>query len=152
MKRANLAAAVALLGLAGLILFEARKLNFGTLRLPHTGFFPKILVGLLLLLALSCLAQTLREKTAPARSEKIPSEGWFRIGATLVTLLAFALALEWLGFLLSTFLLMLLLLRAIEALPWSKVIFVALLTTLLSYGVFSWLLGVPLPGGVFGLN
>jgi putative tricarboxylic transport membrane protein len=151
MKRANLAAAIGLLLLAGFIFFESRKLSFGTFRVPHTGFYPKILTGLLLLLTLSCLVQTLRDKTIERPTEQIPAEGWFRIGATLATLIGFALVLEWLGFLLSTFVLMILLLRAIEAPKWSKVIVVALVTAALSYGLFGWLLGVPLPAGVLGI-
>jgi putative tricarboxylic transport membrane protein len=151
MKRADLVAAIGLLVLAGFIMFESRGLSFGTFRVPHTGFFPKILVGLLLLLSLSCLAQTLRDKVIQSRAEKIPVEGWFRIGATLATLVGFAAVLEWLGFLLSTFLLMVLLLRAIEAPKWSKVIIVALVTAFISYAIFAWLLGVPLPAGVVGI-
>jgi putative tricarboxylic transport membrane protein len=151
MKRANLAAAIGMLLLAGFILFESRALSFGNFRMPHTGFYPKILVGLLLLLSLSCLVQTLRGAETKRPAEKIPAEGWFRIGATLATLVGFALLLEWLGFLLSTFLLMVLLLRAIEAPKWSKVIVVALVTAAVSYGIFSWLLGVPLPAGVLGI-
>jgi putative tricarboxylic transport membrane protein len=150
MKRANVAAAAALMGLAGLLLFESRKLSFGTLRLPHTGFFPKILLGLLLLLSLICFWQALRGEIAELRTERISVEGWFRIGATLVTLLGFAIMLEGLGFSLSTFLLMVLLLRAVEAPPWSRVVIVALLTTAVCYVIFAWLLGVPLPAGVLG--
>ena len=151
MKHANLAAAIGLLLLAGFIFFESRQLSFGTFRVPHTGFYPKILAGLLLLLALVCLAQTLCDQTVGRPTERIPAEGWFRIGATLATLVGYALVLEWLGFLLSTFVLMVLLLRAIEAPNWSKVIVVALVTAVLSYGLFGWLLGVPLPAGVLGI-
>ena len=150
MKRVELVAVIGLLLLVGFISFESRQLSFGTFRVPHTGFFPKILVGLLLLLSLTCLAQTLRAKEPDRRAEKIPAEGWIRIGATLATLVGFALVLEWLGFLLSTFLLMVLLLRAIEAPKWSKVVIVALTTALASYILFAWLLGVPLPAGVLG--
>ena len=75
----------------------------------------------------------------------------FRIGATLATMIGFALVLERLGFLLATFILMVLLLRAIDAPRWSKVIIVSLVTSLLSYGLFAWLLGVPLPAGVLGI-
>ena len=120
MKRINVAAVSGLLLLAGFIFFESRRLSFGTFRVPHTGFYPKILTGLLLLLALACLVQTLRDKTMQSVAEQIPAEGWVRIGATLATLIGFALVLEWLGFLLSTFFLMILLLRAIEAPKWSR--------------------------------
>jgi putative tricarboxylic transport membrane protein len=70
---------------------------------------------------------------------------------TLAALAGFALVLERLGFLLTTFLLMVLLLRAIEAQRWPKVIVVALATALISYAIFAWLLGVPLPPGVLGI-
>lgn len=151
MKRANLAAAVGLVLLAGFMWFESRRLSFGTFRVPHTGFYPKILIGLLLLLALACLAQTWRDQTMERPVERIPAEGWIRIGATLATLIGFALVLEWLGFLLSTFILMVLLLRAVEAPKWSRVIVVSLVTAALAYGLFGWLLGVPLPAGVLGI-
>lgn len=151
MRRANITVALALASVSIFLLFEAGRFNFGTLRVPQTGFFPKTLVTLLLLLSLVLLVQALRDKAIERRAGKIPAEGWFRIGATLATLVGFALVLEWLGFLLSTFLLMVLLLRAIEAPQWSKVIVVALVTALVSYGIFAWLLGVPLPAGVLGI-
>ena len=61
---------------------------------------------------------------------------------TLAMLAAFGLVLERVGFLLATFLLMVILLRAIEAQDWRKVIAVALATALISYGLFGRLLVV----------
>jgi putative tricarboxylic transport membrane protein len=151
MKRLDLIAAAGLAGLAGYILFESRKLAFGSLRVPQTGFFPRALGILLVLLALGELLRALRHSEAVFSMEKIAGEGWIRIGATLATMLGFALVLEWLGFLLATFLLMVLLLRAIEAPRWPKVFVVALVTALLSYGLFAYLLGVPLPAGILGI-
>jgi heme A synthase len=43
------------------------------------------------------------------------------------------------------------LLRAIEAQKWRKVVVVALATALISYAIFSLLLGVPLPAGLLGI-
>ncbi len=40
---------VILIGLAGFILLESRHLSFGTMRVPQTAFFPKILAVLLLI-------------------------------------------------------------------------------------------------------
>jgi putative tricarboxylic transport membrane protein len=151
MKRLDLIAAAGLAGLAGYILFESRKLAFGSLRVPQTGFFPRALGILLVLLALGELLRALRHSEVVLSMEKIAGEGWIRIGATLATMLGFALVLEWLGFLLATFLLMVLLLRAIEAPRWPKVFVVALVTALLSYGLFAYLLGVPLPAGILGI-
>lgn len=151
MKRPDLIAAAALAGLAGYVLLESRKLAFGSFRVPQTGFFPRSLGILLVLLALGELVRALKSSVPVLPREKIAGEGWIRIGATLATMLSFALVLEWLGFLVATFFLMVLLLRAIEAPHWPKVVIVALVTSLLSYGLFAWLLGVPLPAGILGI-
>ena len=150
MRRANIAVAFSLIGLAGYLMFEGRALRFGTMRVPQTAFFPSVLAVLLLCFSLIALVQAFRQSETGPAPGKIEIAGWFRIGATLATLVGFAAALESLGFLLSTFLLMMLLLRAIEAPPWSKVIVVALATALAAYLLFDWLLGIPLPVGVLG--
>ena len=149
--RSDIAVAAILLALAGYIFLAASALPFGTARVPQTAFFPKTLAVLLAILSLVVLAQALAGKKAPSDADKIGSAGWFRIVASLATLIGFALVLQPLGFLLSTFLLMVCLLRAIEAQSWGKVIAVALATSLLTYGLFAWLLGVPLPAGVLGI-
>lgn len=150
--RSNIAVAAVLLALAGYVFLAANTLPFGTVRVPQTAFFPKILAVLLGIFSLLLLARALAgTEAAPRGVEKIETEGWIRIGVTLATLAAFALALDRLGFLLTTSLLMILLLRAIEAQNWRKVVVVALATALISYAIFSWLLGVPLPAGVLGI-
>jgi putative tricarboxylic transport membrane protein len=152
MRRSSIAAAVILLGLAGFILFEVRKLPLGSLRVPQTALFPATLAVLLLLFSLAALVLAFRlsgSESGPA-AQKIDSEGWSRIGATLAALVGFALVLERIGYLPSTFILMILLLRAIEAQKWYVVLSVALLTSLLSYFLFARLLGVPLPAGALG--
>jgi len=151
MKRLEILAAAALTGLAGYVLFESNKLRVGNFRVPQTGFFPRVLGVLLVLLTLGEFVRALRQSATATAPGKIDSDGWTRIGATLAIMLGFALVLERIGFLLATFFLMVLLLRAIEAPRWSKVFIVALATSLLSYGLFAWLLGVPLPAGILGL-
>jgi putative tricarboxylic transport membrane protein len=149
--RSDTAVAVILLALAGYIFLAASALPFGTARVPQTAFFPKALAVLLAILSLVVLVQTLTGAKTTFDTEKIGVAGWFRIGASLASLTGFALVLERLGFLLSTFLLMVCLLRAIETQSWSKIIAIALVTSLVTYGLFAWLLGVPLPSGVLGI-
>ena len=151
LRRLNIAVAILLAGFAGWLLLEANKLVFGTIRVPQTAFFPKVLASLLLVLAIALLVQVLRQPNGGESSAKIEPEGWIRIGATLATLIGFAVVLEWLGFLLSTFLLMVLLLRAIEPQNWLRVFVIALATSLIAYLIFSWLLNIPLPTGFFGV-
>ena len=151
MKQANIAISLILIGLAGFILAQSRNLAFGSLRTPQTAFFPTTLATLLLIFSAILLAQTLFGAEIRRGHDKIVAEGWVRIGATLATMVGFALALERLGFLLTTFLLMVLLLRAIESQRWYKVVAVALTTALISYAIFGWLLGIPLPAGILGI-
>ena len=151
MRRINLAVSLALLGLAGFTLLEGGKLPFGTFRSPQTAFFPRILSLLLLICCLILLAQAVRGKESRQPPSEVAIEGWKRIGATLLTMVGFALLLETLGFLLSTFLLMVLLLRAIEALRWHVVIGIALSTAIFCYLLFAKLLNVPLPAGILGI-
>ena len=148
MKRADVTVALILTGLAAFVLLEAGRLSFGSMRVPRTAFFPVILATLLLILSLILLGRALRGAPTGRGPERIEAEGWYRIGATLATLVGFALALERLGFLLSTLLLMVLLLRAIESLSWPRVLAVALVTSLVAYALFGWLLGIPLPAGI----
>lgn len=151
MKRFEVAAAALLAGLAGYVLLEANQLRIGNFRVPQTGFFPRVLGVFLILLTVGELVRALRQAATTDGPGKIDSDGWFRIGAALAIMLGFALVLEWLGFLLATFALMVLLLRAIEAPSWPKVVIIASITSVLSYGLFSWLLGVPLPAGILGI-
>jgi putative tricarboxylic transport membrane protein len=151
MKQSNIAISLILIGLAGFILLQSRNLAFGTLRAPQTAFFPTTLATLLLILSVILLGQTLLGKEIRRGPDKIVAEGWVRIGGALATMVGFALALERLGFLLTTFLLMVLLLRAIESQRWPKVVAIALMTALISYAIFGWLLGIPLPAGVLGI-
>ena len=148
--RSELCVAAILLALAGYIFFAAGALPFGTARVPQTAFFPKCLAVLLAVLSLVAFLQSSIGRREPP-VEEIPARGWLRICLTLAVLIGFALILETLGFLASTFVLMFLLLRAIEPQPWPTVIAVAVATSLISYGLFSWLLGVPLPAGVLGI-
>jgi len=151
MKRSQLAVSAVLAGLAGFVLLESRHLSFGTMRVPQTGFFPWVLATLLLVLCVILFAQGLSGVESNRPPDHIPPEGWSRIVFALAAMTGFAVLLERLGFLLTTFFLMLLLLRAIESQRWSKVFFVALLTAVGSYALFGWILGIPLPGGVFDI-
>ena len=151
MKRSQVAVSALLTGLAGFILLESRHLSFGTMRVPQTGFFPWVLATLLLILGAISFVQEIFGRESDRLPNKILPEGWSRIAFILAAMIGFAVVLERLGFLLTTFFLMLLLLRAVESERWAKVFFVALLTAVGSYALFGWILGIPLPAGVFGI-
>ncbi len=148
--RSHILAAVLLLALAGYIFLAAGELPFGTLRAPQSAFFPKILAVLLAILSLLML---IRPVAAVGKTEvnAIDASGWRRIGITLAAMAGFALVLEPLGFLLAAFLLMVALLRAVEAQSWRRIIVIAAAAALISYLIFARFLGVPLRAGVLGI-
>ena len=73
--------------------------------------------------------------------------GWLLDGMDSVI---YALVLEWLGFLLSTFGLLVFFFRTLQRQSWLVVVTGSLATSLLSYLVFKTWLGVNLPGGLLG--
>jgi putative tricarboxylic transport membrane protein len=151
LRKSDIAVALLLAGLAGWLLLQANKLAFGTLRVPQTAFFPTVLASLLLVFSVLLLFQSLRQPQSGAILQKIEPEAWYRMGTTLAILIGFAVILERLGFLLSTFFLMVLLLRASEAQSWLRIFIIALATAAVAYFIFAWLLNIPLPAGILSI-
>src|SRR5689334_14608760 len=135
MKRSQLAVPAVVAGLATRRVSQSRHPSLGTMRVPRTGFLPRGLATLPRVPRVILFAQGLSGVESNRPPDHIPPEGWSRIVFTLAAMTGFAVLLERLGFLLTTFFLMLLLLRAIESQRWSKVFFVALLTAVGSYAL-----------------
>jgi hypothetical protein len=67
-----------------------------------------------------------------------------------MTLLVYALILEKIGFLISTFFLILFLMRLVDPLPWVTSLLGSGLASILSYLLFETWLKAQLPKGIFG--
>jgi len=152
MRNSDLWSAGVLLLFGLLASFEARQLTVGEPGKPGPGFFPFFLAVALSLVALALVVRSVRnarEPTAVLRGPEAPlrrgSVAW-----TLVGLFAYAFVLEGLGFLLATVLLMLFLFRAVDPLRWPAAVGGSLATSLLSYALFKFGLGVRLPPGPWG--
>jgi putative tricarboxylic transport membrane protein len=148
--RERVAAAVLLLvGLAGA--FEARRLSIGEVARPGPGFFPFYLGLALAVVALALLARSLARR---ARAAPPPGGERLRRGKAAGTLLAgvaYAFLLEPLGFLATTFLLLLFLFTVIEPKRWTTALALSALPALAMWIVFKLWLGVQLPGGAWSL-
>lgn len=131
--------------LALYVVYEARKLPFGTLHAPDSGFFP-VLLGSALVLVSGVIWLTTFSKadeTAP-----VPSfEGTPRVVVAILALVLYVAVLERLGYLASTFGVMILLLRGVERVRWRTALAIVMVAVPGSYAVFRWL-GVPLPQGI----
>jgi hypothetical protein len=104
--------------------------------------------------ALSIMINELRGRRAPQDSSpeadtEIGPE-WPKVAIALVALAAFAIFLNRLGYILSTFIMMAVLLRIVASYRWAMVVGVAIAISAVSVALFG-ALGVHLPGGVLPL-
>ncbi len=129
---------------------EASRLNMGGLHEPGSGFFP-FAIGLLTgVLALIALFQSIREKKKRAAPQHQESFRWWNIVVILGALIAYTLSLEKIGFLINTFLFMVLLLKVVEPQTWKRAILGGLITAITSDLVFNVVLGAQIPSGMLG--
>ena len=140
---------------------EAWELPFGEAGAPDIGFVPKALGVLLFLL---CLLLFIREWLQGARRrgqegdegqtakqrERTARPGIRRVLAVTLTLLLYPLLLRYGGFLVATALMLLAVLRLVEYRSWIGSTAAALTATVAAYIIFSLLLGVYFPKGIFG--
>ena len=148
MSRDRVAAfALLLFGLGGLL--EARRLAIGNPSHPGPGFFP---FWLALALCAVVLVLLLRRSPPAPRPATVPPERLERgkVVLALIASAAYAALLEPLGFLLTTFLFLLFLLKAIEPRRWTSSLAISATTAVASHLVFKVWLDVQLPAGRWG--
>ena len=123
---------------------ESAKLPLGTVRNPGQGFFPWWTSVVIVLLAIILLAQAL---TSRSRTSQHTPGRIAQVTALLLVLAAYTFLLDYLGYLICTFLLVLFMLRATDPQRWTVAVSMALFTAVGSYVVFAIWLSVPLPRG-----
>ena len=140
-----------LIGLSVFVLAGSYKLGIGTLRNLGSGFMPFLASALLFIISLLILIGIGR------KGEKIngrPSAGWknlLRPGSLIVALLVYMLLLNYLGYILTTFLLMAQMFFISEPKRWHKNIIYAAVIAILTFTLFRWL-QVQLPTGILGIG
>lgn len=148
MRRADLAAGLLLLAVAAVYFQQSFLIvrGFATDRLGP-AFFPRLLAGALTLLALALVARAVggRSDSSPP-----PSARAGLLAAILVLLVAYALAMRRVGFLVATPAFFAAVLAALGVREVFPVAVVAVVLTVALYVVFGRLLGVLLPPGPFG--
>jgi putative tricarboxylic transport membrane protein len=148
MRKTDFIAGLLLLGLALVVAEESLRLPFGTMRRPGIAFLPVLLSVLLAFLSIALIVQA-RKRRAAADGPGLQLGLWKKVVASLAALFAFGFIFEWLGYIMSTILLLVFLMRAVEPVRWWLVLVVAVSSSLVTYIVFS-LLGTPLPAGFLG--
>jgi putative tricarboxylic transport membrane protein len=137
------------LGLGGFIVLGSIKLQFGSLSEPGPGFLP-ILTGVLICAtSLAHLGQLFLKPADPGTSAN-PWAGvrWHRGAMVVGGLVAYALTVDYLGYLIATFLLMLVLFSLYDRKRWWMAIGGSLMVITVTYLVFCIWLKVQFPAGI----
>jgi putative tricarboxylic transport membrane protein len=135
-----------LLSVAGAL--ESYRLHLGSWQKPGSGFLPFVAACFLGVFSLILSLKTLAAWRKTKQEEGVfPSKGWNKAAFVLLLLLGYGLGLERLGFMITTFLFLVLLLKTIEPQTWRKTILFSLLVSILSYVFFQVWLKTQLPSG-----
>jgi len=121
--------------------------GIGSFRTPGAGFWP-FCIGL----AMLALGLTLAARPAPdAAVRDATGSRWRAFAVALLTLAFYVMALESLGYLAATTILLVVQLRWVEARSWRGSVGIAAAAAAVSLIVFRTLLKVPLPLGILPL-
>lgn len=124
--------------------------GIGTPRSPGAGFWPLLVVVLMSALALRQIILPEGEHTA-SQGVPEPESRWFRLGVAFVTIVAYIVMLEPVGYVLTTTLFLLAQLRVVESRSWRLSLITSVTAAVLSFVIFRILLKVPLPEGILSL-
>ena len=129
------------------IAYEGYRLKLGTLGSPGCGFFifwsGIVLAGLSLLLFFDTSLRPRIERQGLGEGVR-----WSKGAKMMAALLLYIFVFKWLGFILSTFLLLLFLFKGLEPQRWRAAIILAAATTLTCYFVFGIFLELQFPPGL----
>jgi putative tricarboxylic transport membrane protein len=139
------------LGIAILICIGSLRLSLGSFRNPGPGFFPFIAGLIVAVMALAIHLQSRRKASAKETQEPLwaDKKRIQKMVFTTLALLAYGVGMDYLGFLVSTFLFLAFLLRMIEPQRWSLVLLESALASGISYLIFDIWLQAQLPKGIF---
>jgi hypothetical protein len=135
------------------ILITSYRLGIGRFQQPGPGFI--FFLSGLLLTTLSAIdvGRTLTQKAKTDDEKKIPlwrGVRWQKVLLVFVGMSVYVYGFDFLGSLLSIFLLMFFLFKAVEPTPWWTATISSLITTLACYLLFQVWLKVPFPTGILG--
>ncbi len=97
------------------IMWQSVLIDIGGIHQPGPGFFLFAAAILLAVCSAVVLLQAMTLKASAQEGQKAEKTGeWGLVGYVLGALIAYAIVFEWLGFIMATFMLVLLLLLALE--------------------------------------
>lgn len=153
MKKYNLISSVFLFLVSLGFISGGFHFGFGSWRNPGPGLLSVTFGIVLMVLSTFLLTMTLTKTLGEAETKQFWNKkgSWKPVLYTTLSLIAYILILKPIGFILTTFLFVFFLMRFICKKRWFISIGTALIFSLVSYCLFSYLLGTPLPkGNIYG--
>lgn len=151
MNRADLGSGLFWAALAVYLCYAGWSLELGSVHDPGSGFMIFWVGVIMLLLALIVVVGAVRRR--PGEGPQLAwGARWTKVVMVVVLLVAYAWALSWLGFIGTTFLLLIVLFKFVEPQRWSVAVGGAVASALIAYAVFHLWLGAQLPAGIFDLG
>jgi putative tricarboxylic transport membrane protein len=154
MKNRNLISGVFFLGIGIIISIYAFTYGIGGSVSPGPGFLPLLTGICLVLLSLILLLSTLKDNTTlKEKTEKFfpEKESFKKISLSILGLILYTVALEYFGYVLTTLLFMIFMLKCIESRNRITVLLWSSLTAISFYLLFEMLLKSQLPKGILGI-
>ena len=154
MRKLDIGGSIFWAAVAVYVCIRSVKLGLGNYENPGPGFiffWCGVALGGLSLVILASAVTAKRNGTATVPGKVFTNVNCFKILFTLASLILYAIFLEKLGFLISTFLLISFLLNSIGAKKIYLVILISFASTILTYAIFGILLHTRLPRGILGL-
>jgi len=138
--------------IGGVFIVESLHLGLGNIHRPGAGFLPFFTgLGLSVAAIVSLLRSCFRADADKGGERKgLLGRSRFNVISIVVALVIYALTFEQLGYLLSTFLLLIFLFKAGGFQRWAFALVASLLTISLSYLLFSIWLNIRFPKGFLG--
>jgi putative tricarboxylic transport membrane protein len=149
MKRSHLLPLIFWIGLGLFVLVHSYSLGLKGITGPGPGLMPFLVSFLLLLVSSYLLITSLLKKRDgdDVREEGQSTVNLRKVSLVVASLIAYAVFMEGLGFLITTTLLLITLLKGMGSKKWSSVVMVSVLTSLITYFAFTYL-RLRLPMGI----
>ena len=135
------------------ILFFSHNIGLGEFRTPGPGLMPFLVGFFLLLISLYALIISVLRKSGGEETSNREDGGihFRKIGFVLFLLLAYALLLERIGYLITSFLILAFLFRGMGLKGWGFVLITSGITALVTYVFFAYF-GLRFPTGILGIG
>jgi len=117
----------------------------GRVKHPGPGFLPFGLAICLIILSLVLIIKSWKGDVS--LGPFWPQRSWLRPLLGVAFLIFFALVVQWMGFLITTFVFLIIWMGVIERIRWRAIVSISVGTTVALYLIFRLFLEVPLPTG-----